>query len=166
MAPSMLGSGAGFPEQTCCPGCQTPTRQPLLPTPCPGAPPVPAGMLELRARSPPAPTPTHAGPCPVGASPHPRCRLQDHLLPERSRAVGTSLRPPACGRGPAPSCAAAAPPDASAARYVLRTAATQARGSGRAPPRFPSARHLGPPPRPGCAFVPPPGSRLPREWGG
>lgn len=162
---------------------QTPTRQPLLPTPCPGAPPVPRGCWNWSSERAPRQPLTHAGPSSVGASPHPRRRLQDQPggrsdLPLRPPAAegtqpGTARPPLLPPRAPRVSCSAWLGPASPArpARHLIRLRSRAEPlfrlpglafpGSGVGEGRRESFRHFQPPPP-----VPPPREggcgRLPR----
>lgn len=161
---------------------QTPTRQPLLPTPCPGAPPVPAGMLELelRARSTPAPYPRGSQLRRGQSSPSPQAPgpARRPLRPPAAEGTqpGTARPPLLPPRAPRVSCSAWLGPASPArparpARHLIRLRSRAEPlfrlpglafpGSGVGEGRRESFRHFQPPPP-----VPPPREggcgRLPR----
>lgn len=127
-------------------------RSPPLPAPGPGAPQVPAALLDWAPRSsPPAPRPPQVPARPERAPPW---QQLGPPVPREEHGGRHSARTSGGGRGPAWGRADAHLP-----------AAKRTRGAYRARPAALLPRHLGPPPGSGFAFVPPPGSCLSRGEG-
>lgn len=127
--------------------------------------PGPVGRPPARRRS-PHPSRCHAGSCPIRASPHPRCTLQNHPLPREEPGGEYLARTSRAAEGAQP--AGALQPFLQPREPRVKCPARLQNGlPAPAGPR-PSALlplHLGPPPRLGFAFVPPLEVRFSRGGG-